>query len=138
MITIYPINPVTKLGYKTAEDTPCTNTIVDNYIKCMENESYSVEDIFPFNKTKHFKVKPYYAANIKGIVYSVTIDSGVMRTSVTRTLNIKMNPNISYFIVMTDPKLQFISTNPKVIPRTVLKFEKNSGTVTLYLQVDNN
>ena len=101
----------------------------------MENETFSAEDIFPFNKTKHFKVKSYYAAT-SGMVHSVTIHPGVIRTSSARTISIKLNPKISYIIVIADPKLQFIiSSNPKVIPRTVLKLQENSGTVQLYLQV---
>ena len=137
VITIYPNNPVTNLAYKTANnETPCTGTIGDQYIKCMENETYSAEDIFPFNKG-HFKVRSYYIGNSHGMVHSVTIDPGVILTSSARTLTIKMNPNISYVIVMTDPKLRFMISNPKVVPRTVLILGKNSGTIQLYLQVIN-
>ena len=103
----------------------------------MENETYSAEDIFHFNKTKHFKVRSYYIGNSHGMVHSVTIDPGVILTSSARTITIKMNPNISYFIVMTDPKLQFMISNPKVVPRTVLILGENHGTIQLYLQVIN-
>ena len=103
----------------------------------MENETYSAEDIFPFNKSRYFKVKSYYAGNSNGMVHSVTIDPGIILTSSLRTLSLMMNPNISYMIIMTDPKLQFISSNPKAVPRTVLKLPQNSGTIQLYLQVIN-
>ena len=131
---IYPINTSTRKGYKTANDTPCVDTKGDQYISCMENETFSFDDIFPFGG-KHFQATPFYPDNTHGLVQLVTINSGVLSTSSAKALNIKMNPNMSYFIVVTDPKLQFISSNPKIIPRTVLKFSRNAGFVNLFMEV---
>ena len=131
---IYPINTSTRKGYKTANDSPCVDTKGDQYISCMENETFSFDDIFPFGG-KHFQATPFYPDNTHGLVQLVTINSGVLSTSSAKALNIKMNPNMSYFIVVTDPKLQFISSNPKIIPRTVLKFSRNAGFVNLFMEV---
>ena len=134
VLLIYPINTSTRKGYKTANDTPCVDTKGDQYISCMENEAFSSDDIFPFGG-KHFRATPFYPDNTHGLVQLVTINSGVLSTSSAKTLNIKMNPNMSYFIVVTDPKLQFISNNPKIVPRTVLKFSRNAGFVNLFMEV---
>ena len=134
VLLIYPINTSTRKGYKTANDTPCVDTKGDQYISCMENETFSFDDIFPFGG-KHFQATPFYPDNTHGLVQLVTINSGVLSTSSAKTLNIKMNPNMSYFIVVTDPKLQFISNNPKIVPRTVLKFSRNAGFVNLFMEV---
>ena len=134
VLLIYPINTSTRKGYKTANDTPCDDTKGDHYINCLDNETFSFDDIFPFGG-KHFRATPFYPDNTHGLVQLVTINPGVLSTSSAKALNIKMNPNMSYFVVVTDPKLQFISSNPKIIPRTVLKFSRNAGFVNLFMEV---
>ena len=134
VLLIYPINTYTRKGFKTANDTPCVDTKGDHYISCIENEAFSSDDIFPFGG-KHFRATPFYPDNTHGLVQLVTINPGVLSTSSAKALNIKMNPNMSYFIVVTDPALQFISSNPKIIPRTVLKFSRNAGYVDLFMEV---
>ena len=123
------------MGFKTANDTPCINAKGDHYISCIEEEAYSSDDIFPSGRT-HFKVTAFHPDNTHGLVQLVKINTGAIGTSSANALTLIMNPNISYFVVMTDPKLQFISSNPEIVSRTVLKFTKNAGAVSLFLKVD--
>ena len=81
---------------------------VDDYINCMENETFSVEEVFPFNY-KYFKPTPFYSDLRHGIAQSVKINPGAISTSAaqTQTMNMKLNPKLSYRIILSDPKLQF-------------------------------
>ena len=141
------MNTTTALGFKTGKMRKNANIVkplndarcidADDYIKCMENETFSVEEVFPFNY-KDFNSTPFYADLRSGIAQSVKINPGAISTSAaqTQTLNMKLNPNMSYIIILTDPKMQFTSYNPEVIPRILLKYPENVGVVTLYLKVN--
>ena len=106
----------------------------DDYIKCIEDEAFSVEEVFPF-KYKLFNATPFYSDLRNGIAQSVKINPGAISTSAAQTINMKLNPNMSYIIMLTDPKMQFTSYNPEVIPRIVLTYAENVGIVSLYLKV---
>ena len=139
------MNTTTALGFKTGKFRKNANIVkplndarcidANDYIKCMENETFSVAEVFPF-KYKDFNSTPFYADLRSGIAQSVKIKPGAISTSAaqTQTLNMKLNPNMSYIIILTDPKMQFSSYNPEVIPRIVLTYPENVGVVTLYLK----
>ena len=134
-LTIYSINPITKLNYKTSNITPCMNKMGDQYIHCMEKEAFSQEDIFPYGR-KHLKAHLFYSGDTNGLIQSVKIDSGVISTRAMSTMKIQFNPNMSYNIFITDPLLQFANSNPSTMPRTILRMTKNSGEVSLFLKAN--
>ena len=134
-LTIYSINPITKLNYKTSNITPCMNKMGDQYIHCMEKEAFSQEDIFPYGM-KHLNAHLFYSGDTNGLIQSVKIDSGVISTRAMSTMKIQFNPNMSYNIFITDPLLQFANSNPSTVPRTILRMTKNSGEVSLFLKAN--
>ena len=62
------------------------------------------------------------------------IEMGVISKSSQLTLNIKMNPNNNYYVLITDSKLQSTSNNLDLVPRTAIILEKNAGTANIVLK----
>ena len=58
----------------------------------------------------------------------------MISTSVLSTLHIMMNPNMNYYLVITDSKLQATSNNLDLVPRTAIILEKNAGTANIVLK----
>ena len=58
----------------------------------------------------------------------------MISTSVLSTLHITMNPNMNYYLVITDSKLQATSNNLDLVPRTVIILEKNAGIANFVLK----
>ena len=107
----------------------------DQYFHCMETETFSKGDIFPYGM-KHLNAHLFYSGDTNGLIQSVKIDSGVISTRAMSTMKIQFNPNMSYNIFITDPLLQFANSNPSTVPRTILRMTKNSGEVSLFLKAN--
>ena len=83
----------------------------DQYFHCMETETFSKGDIFPYGM-KHLHAHPFYSDETSGLIQLVEIDSGVISTKALSTIRIRFNPNMSYTLLITDPLLQFVNSNP--------------------------
>ena len=121
------------MGYKNGSSTDCNNTNGEDMVQCLEKVAYSIDDIFPFNR-RFLKVKHLYVSDRLGLAVSVKIEMGVISKSSQLTLNIKMNPNNNYYVLITDSKLQSTSNNLDLVPRTAIILEKNAGTANIVLK----
>ena len=121
------------MGFKIGSGKECKETNGKQFIECMENRAFSIDDIFPFEKSS-FNTIPYYADDTIGLVHSVKIDSGVISKNQASTLAIKLSQNISYFLVLADPKLQSTSNSLELVPRTIIILKENAGLVTFILK----
>ena len=129
------MNPVTRLGFKMGNETECIHKIGEHFIQCLEERSFSTDDIFPVGRRGPWNASYFYADDICGLVQSVNIDTGVISKSIAGTLSMEMNSNISYFIRITDPKLQFTTTNIDTVPRTEITLENKAVVVNFLLKV---
>ena len=134
-IAIFPVNPVTRLGFKMGNETECIHKIGEQFIQCLEERSFSTDDIFPVERRRQWNASHFYADDIRGLVQSVNIDTGVISKSVAGTLSMEINSNLSYFIRITDPKLQFTTTNIDTVPRTEIPLENKAVVVNFLLKV---
>ena len=130
------MNPSTGLGYKISNVTPCMDKIGVQYFHCMEKEAFSQDDIFPYGR-KHIKIHPFYSDDTSGLIQSVKIESGVIPTTAMSGMRIHFNPNMSYMILITDPSLQIINSNPNTVPRILLRMERSAGGVSLFLKANS-
>ena len=134
-IAIFPVNPDTNLGYKIGNEAECIDKIGEEFIQCLEERSFSTDDIFPVER-RQWNATYFYTDEYRGLVQSVKIDTGVITKSIARTLSMEMNPNISYYVTITDPKLQFTSSNLDVVPRSVITL-KNKAVVANFIMKES-
>ena len=133
-ITILPANPINGLGFKRANYTNCTKTNGEKLIQCVEENTFTGKETF-IGQLKHFDVQLFYVNDeFHGLGQSVKIKYGVIKKSLARTIFLKMNPNITYEIAITDPKLQFSSYTPDSIPTSLITLKKNAGFAVLFLK----
>ena len=129
-LSVFPTNLNTNTGFKIGSAEDCKDMDGELFINCMENRTFSANDIFPFERT-NMEMKPYFFdGSTLGMVQSVKIEIGAISKNVVSSLGIKMNPNMSYFLVLTDQNLHATSNNIDVVPRTVMTL-KNGGIANI-------
>ena len=121
------------MGFKNGSSTDCNNTNGEDMIQCWEKIAYSIDDIILSNRG-FSDIEHFYAGYSVGLALSLKIETGMISTSVLSTLHITMNPNMNYYLVITDSKLQATSNNLDLVPRTVIILEKNAGIANFVLK----
>ena len=129
-LSVFPTNLITKTGFKIGSAEDCKEMDGKMFISCIEDRAFSAEDIFPFERT-YLEMNPYFIGHGNGLVQSVKIETGVISKNVVSSLGIKMDPNLSYFLVLTDQKLHATSNNIDVVPRTVITLKPNGGIANI-------
>ena len=61
---------------------------------------------------------------------------GVISLNESDTGFVLLNKNVSYSLIISDPKMQLWMANPHAIPRTYLYLEASAGMVFVYLKVN--
>ena len=93
------------------------------------------EDIILSNSSSQFSVTDFYTQNWDGIVQSVRISENVIKTNYDSTMDwICFNSSISYTVYIMDTKLQFVTANPNIVPRSLHTLQRNSGLTNLYVK----
>ena len=133
-ITILPVDPITGVGFKNANHKNCKETNGEEFIQCMEDKMLTVNDTF-IDQMNYFDVQLFYVDDeFRGLGQSVKINSGAVKNRLTRTISLKMNPNMSYEIAIIDPTLQFSSYVTDSIPKLLIALKENAGFTALFLK----
>ena len=99
----------------------------------MEEISYSKDDIFVDDT---FRASTIYAGWKEGLVQSLDLDIGNITNNFDTTMEVSLNSNLSYQILIMDPKIQIFSEIPNIYPLTRLSLPKQyDGALQLYLKV---
>ena len=53
------------------------------------------------------------------------------------SFQVNLDPDLSYMVDMTDPKLQLALGKPSIIPRTIFSLKHSDGFLGIYFKVDN-
>ena len=123
------------MGFKNGNGQTCTNKNGVELIQCMEEKTFSVNETFPLEQTD-LEIQLYYVDNHHlGLGQSVRIKPGKISKRVTETISIIMNPNMSYYVQIMDPKLKFTSFNPDSVPRVIMSLKENAGIANFFLKV---
>ena len=128
------MNP-SRNGWKIDDGKACTNKTGDHFIQCIAEHAYSTDDIILNSNGSFFKSSPVYVDNWNGILQSIQIVEGAMMRSDPVPFTIVLNPNISYFIFITDQKFLSFTEKPGKISRTVVTLKPMAGHVRLFLEV---
>ena len=103
------------------------------YIQCLEEMSYSAYDIFAHD---FFRASTIYAGWKEGLVQSLDLDIGNITNNLDTTMEVSLNSNLSYQLLIMDPKIQIFSEIPNIYPLTRLSLPKQyDGALQLYLKV---
>ena len=93
------------------------------------------EEIIISGNFDQFTMTDFYTDTWNGIAQSVEIGDNVITTNWDSTLNwIELNSSISYFVYIMDKRLQFVTSNPNIVPRSKLTLKQAAGSVSVYLQ----
>ena len=99
-------------------------------MRCIEESAYSTEDIIPPNDcSQNLKVENFFMMSHSGLVKSIEDFSPEEMTQ------LPLNGNLTYNIYLSDPRLPFITTNPRVIPRSMMSLKQREGVVMQYFTV---
>ena len=121
----------------------CLNKTGILFVKCIEaiafstTETITVYHDFTLSSNYSTKIRLFFANNWSGLVLSPQLKDGMMTKTSGSTVSLELNPSLTYRIRVTDPKLEFLSTNPDSIPRSALKLRHNSGFVVVYMKVEH-
>ena len=95
--------------------------------------SYFENDIFAHDI---FRASTIYAGWKEGLVQSLDLDIGNITNNFYTTMEISLNTNLSYQLLIMDPKIQIFSEIPNIYPITRLSLPKQyDGALQLYLKV---
>ena len=114
----------------------------EQFIKCVEDNTYSSSDtntsaVCPScNSSDVATLSLFYQADFYGIVQSLKMKRGVISLNESDTGFVLLNKNVSYSLIISDPKMQLWMANPHAIPRTYLYLEASAGMVFVYLKVN--
>ena len=150
VITIQPLNsPETGQlanGWKSNDGLKKCSGIAfgEQFIKCVEDYTYSASytntsAVCPScNSSDVATLSLFYQADFYGIVQSLKMKRGVISLNESDTVFVLLNKNVSYSLIISDPKMQLWMANPHAIPRTYLYLEASAGMVFVYLKVTQN
>ena len=136
VITIFPVNPNNGRGRKDLADCQGTGNL---YLNCMENITYSIEDVLYQNSSSGFRVKSFYVNDYEDMVHSLELYDGMVSHDYhlkSSHLKIELKKELKYKIFIMDPKIQFFNNNPDIFPRTRMDvLENETRSVVFYLKV---
>ena len=102
----------------------------------MSGVAYSAEDIIMKPTQLINKSTSFFVGQYRGVGQSLMIDPGLVTNSRMTTLQLELNPNLSYSLFITDPTLQFIFGSPDILPRSHLTLKQSAGFLYVYLKVN--
>ena len=97
---IYPLT-APENGWKIGNGTLCKDYKGDKFIKCKEKITYSVNEII-FNKHWDEIISSnVYFDNTFGIISSIRIVKGSITHTISTSMTIQLNGNLSYYVELT-------------------------------------
>ena len=136
-ILLLPINPIIGRGWKYYNSSLCRKFKQDHFIECIEKGAYTTKDIIL--NSNGANATPLYMSDYPGLFsHSLHIYPGHITYEIFTTFKIQLNVNISYIILIMDPKIQFLTPSHMTIPRTIVSIPQDAGMVQISLEVCEN
>ena len=136
-LAIHPVNPDTADGWKINIDyeNHCENETEESFFECIDRISYIGEEVILNHNSSQFNITDLYTENWDGISQLLIVGKNVIRTNYDYSMeDIRFDSNISYFIYIMDERLQFVTANPNIIPRSKLTIKENAGQIFLFFK----
>ena len=118
----------TGLGWKVtpqeSDNFNSTNTI--------EDYGYMLNEITNDTFFTNFSVRGH---SIFGYAYFLEVKENLIKFEPDKTLVVHLNPNLSYYFLLSDKHNRFISPNPLSFVKTFFPIYQRSGEIIIYLKV---
>ena len=110
--------------------TLCGEEIGDKLVQCVHsvNEAFVNSSIYSETETK-----PFYMYN----TFGYSLKPPVLNEWKDDFFQVNLDPDLSYMVDMTDPKLQLALGKPGIIPRTIFSLKPSDGFLGIYFKVIN-
>ena len=132
------MNPTTAGGWKVDTDEYHCQNRTEQFTKCIEDIAFTADEIVSDDSdlnSSDFTIIDFYTDSWNGIAQSVEIGDNVITTNWGSSLDwIDLDSDISYFVCIMDKKLQFVTANPNIVPRSMLTLKQKAGSVSIYLK----
>ena len=109
----------------------CQNKTYENLKLCLENNSYSLGELILYPNSEIISHSYYFFQT------RVPVVTPVMKNSVN-FLNLKLNTNLTYQILIFDKKNRFISPFPEKLPVTFYRLDNKTMMSNIFLKVKNH
>ena len=106
----------------------------DNLKNCIENISYSFEEILD-HISENIQQRYIMSSYDLGLIHILSPSKDSINFQPHTSLTFGLSPNLSYFIGFYDPKYRFYSANPKTTPISWQLILKDYGYLTIYIKV---
>ena len=131
-----PQNPKTEYGLGWKVEEGCEEFSGGEYIQCIEEIAFTKEDIFTDFEYEGLKANTFFVGWMEGLAQSLDIDDGNITNDFYTTMAVSLNNNLSYQIIVMDPKIQIFSEVPQTYPITrVSLMNQYVGALEVYLKV---
>ena len=131
-------NAITGGGWKTGNHLNfCEDDdflTVKSLKECLLGKTYSFDQIIMNTWIRSFN-HTFCLDNHSGLIHYIEPEKGSIKTDANNSLFLEINPNMNYFLTFKDPKFKFVTSNPSVIPKKLLKIGSYSGLIVHYLTV---
>ena len=101
-IGIFPTNPKTAKGWKNGDTFSCDEETGEQFIKCIQDETYSAQDVL-LTTNNSSDLTTVFSEEWNGLAHFLDVD---IEFDKTRFAFLQLNPNISYLLLVADPKLK--------------------------------
>ena len=114
----------------------CRRDEKENNLKsCIENISYSFEDILEYVVPENIQKRYFMWAYDLGLIHILSPSKDSINFQSHTSLTLGLSPNLSYYIGFYDPKYRFYSLNPKTTPISWELILKDYGYLYIYIKV---
>ena len=114
----------------------CKDDKNDNLKTCIENISYSFEEIIEIYVSEDIQQKYFMWSYDLGLIHILNPSKDSINFQPHNTLTLGLAHNLSYYVGFYDPKYRFYSANPKTTPIAWELILEDFGYLTFYIKVN--
>ena len=114
----------------------CKDEKYENLKKCIENISYTFEEIIDYYVSEDIQQK-YFMSSDLGLIHILNPSKDSINFQPHTSLTLGLAHNLSYYIGFYDPKYRFYSANPKTAPIAWELILEDHGYLAIYIKVNS-
>ena len=92
-----------------------------------------IEGLFKASSNQVIEMHTYYLSNLMGMVHILKPKAGVIGKDMQSSLNLHLNNNMSYYLLINDPNIAITTMNHGIVPRLFTTLIKPNKAERTYL-----